>query len=572
MKIACQLFAAVALLALSGCNPQPKEVESKQDHPQGEPTAEDLIRSAAELGASGETPEVGSDVFDPSDTSLPDDRGGDETRRMSASESPAGAPRPSDPTENRGVPPVSGFPIAEIPTPNGVRETQTQTASERRLRSDLSAAELERFLEQADRDLKLVATGRAGTPTEAIELMRQIERNKLQASLQLKNHSDATDRQKVDGARGQLQSLSHLASMGDLASAKALRLLAQENLDDPDPGIVMDSRIVLIGFEIDALQAGDNEAADRIVGLVEDLSQHESVDIPAILTMGQARQVLSSYGQVDQASAVRERILKLYGNSSDAVVAKVAAEAAGTVKFDVAERLVLAILEREDVALERWSDAAIELATERPDMGVVQYLAGAALRFESAGRESFVDETFRVLEEQFDDPDAATTREVIMAKQAREARRNVIGRLFDPDLPTIDGSDLRMESYRGKIVLMPFWAIRVPESLQIVAQLKAFRDKHPEQIAIVGMNLDSADAPLPEFLAVTELGFQSYQSVSSAEQSGANPVAEQFGLVSLPFVVVMDQDARVVALDFTGTKLESIVEQLLQESAAEASR
>ena len=573
MKFPASLIALTALLSLPGCAPkeeEPTKQTSKLDsNVRDEGAAEsESIRSAAELNSLGQSSDVGDDAFGPSGSSLPEDRVTDSSRPKE-SESPTGAPRPSDMAEGgTAVLPLSNFPIAEVPTPLGVPDTE-QPNGARKLRSNLTTAELERFLEYADRELSMIASGKAGqmSEVEAVNLMQQIEQNKLQASLQLKNHADATDRQRVDGARGQLQSLSHLASMGDLASAKALRLLARENLSDPDPGIVMDSRIVLIGFEIDSLQAGKSESADRIVQLVKDLAQHDSVDIPAILTMGQARQVLSSYGHLDQAQAVRARILELYGDSSDAIIAKVAAEAAGTVKFDVAERLVLAILERDDVAVARWSDVAIELASESPDMGVLQYLAGAALRFESAGRDAFVDETFRVLEEQFTDPDAATTREVAMAKQARQARKNVVGRVFDPDLPTVDGAELKIESYRGKILLMPFWAIRVPESLQIVGQLKAIRDQNPERVAIVGMNLDSEDAPLPEFLAKAELGFPSFQSVSSAEASGANPVAEQFGLVSLPFVVILDQDARVIALDFTGTKFESIVKRLLKDEA-----
>ncbi|MEO1524442.1 MAG: hypothetical protein AAFX06_03360 [Planctomycetota bacterium] len=569
MKTALPLVAIATTLALVGCNPQPAPEESAATP--GDIAPDKVgIRSAAELAASGETPEVGEDAFGPSGAS-PEDRT-ENTARMQSGGFPAGAPRPSDLVigGDAAVAPLSELTV--LPTPAGVPEAG-QPPQNRKLRSDLSVSELELFLEHADRNLKIIASGNAGqmTQAEAVEQMRQIERNKLQASLQLKNHAEATDRQRVDGARGQLQALSHLAAMGDLVSAKALKLLAIDNLDDADPGIVMDSRIVLIGFEIDALQSGDDEAADRIVQLVNDLSQHQSVDIPAILTMGQARQILSSYGQVDQAQAVRNRILELYGSSPDPIVAKVAAEAAGSVKFDVAERLVLAILERDDVKVDRWSDTAIELATESPDMSVVQYLAGAALRFESVGRDAFVDETFRILEEQFTEPDAATTREIAMAKRAREARRSVVGRLFAPDLPSVDGRELKIESYRGKVILMPFWAIRVPESLQIVGQLKAIRDANPDQVAIVGMNLDSADAPLPEFLAQADLDFQSYQSVSSVEESGANPVAEQFGLVSLPFVVILNQEARVVALDFTGTKVQKLVDELIQDDAEDAS-
>lgn len=563
MKKARQLAVLSALTILVGCSPQP----DGETLTSGRGSDAASIKSAAQLNAAGETPEIGEDTFSPSDTVMDDlGRSGDATRRSRTESSLAPPPGDAEGLGGTSIPPASPMPIAEVPTPQGEPDVSQPMVPDRKLRSDLSLEELERFLEYSDRELKLIASGKVGemSQVEAVQMMRQIEGNKLQASLQLKNHADATDRQRVDGARGQLQSLSHLAAMGDLASANALRLLARENLSDADPGIVMDSRIVLIGFEIDALQAGESEAADRMVELVKALGQHDSVDIPAILTMGQARQVLSSYGQVEQAKAVREHILKLYGNSSDAMIAKVAAEAAGTVKFDSAERLVRAIIERDDVSLAFWSDAAIELTTESPDMSVVQYLAGAALRFEAGGRDAFVDETFRILEEQFTEPGAATTREVVLAKSARQARRDVIGRLFDPELPTVDGSDLSMQSYRGKIVLMPFWAISVPESLQIVGQLRAIREKHPDEVAIVGMNLDTADAPLPEFLAATDLEFKSYRSVSSAEESGANPVAERFGLVSLPFVVVMDKEARVVALDFTGTKIQSVVDELLK--------
>ena len=284
--------------------------------------------------------------------------------------------------------------------------------------ADMAPEQLVAYLQDVDRDLQLVASGRAGVTDrkDAHELMQLFEKKKLEAALKLKNHDAATDSQRVDGSRGQLQALSHLASMGDLASAKSLKVLATQNLKSDDEGIVMDSRLVLIGFAIDDMQAGDSEAADRVVSLVDQLTQNSGSDIPAILTLGQARDTLTRYGQVDQAAAVRAKIMALYGSSSDPVIAQVAAQAAGSAKFDVIERLLQAILENENVAIERWADAVIELTTESPDMNAVSYLGLAALRLESSGRDRFVDETMKILEEQFADPNAATTREVAIGK------------------------------------------------------------------------------------------------------------------------------------------------------------
>lgn len=122
-----------------------------------------------------------------------------------------------------------------------------------------------------------------------------------------------------------------------------------------------------------------------------------------------------------------------------------------------------------------------------------------------------------------------------------------------------------ISNYQGKIILMPFWASGFAESLQVVPMLKAIQKQYPDDVVIVGMNLDPAETRVDEFKPEKQLGFPSYRSESSAEQSVGNPVATQFGMVSMPFVAILDQDQRIVALDFTGSKLKPTVEKLLSK-------
>lgn len=552
----------VVLLAFGaltgGCtNPEPSTgvgpaSESSSD------SGEDSIHSAADIAASGLEPDIGSDSFDPSTTPTPDSAGlpDDSPRQRTDAADAASAPMPRDAP--------AGFSLAEsTPTPAGVPESSNVP----QLRDDLTADDLSKVLEDSDRDMQTIASGQgqAQDPMEAGKLMRTMAKIKLAASVRIQSHPDATVKQRADGMRGHLQSLSHLAAMGDVASAKALEALANDNLSSDQPTIAGDSRIVLIGFAIDALQAGRESAADQVVTLVEGMPENSNPDVPSVLIMARARQVLSSYGLVDQAAKVRAKILSLYGDSSNATIAQVAAEAAGTAKFDPVRRLMAEILENDKVALARWADAVKQLTTESADMHTVQFLASAALQLEAARRDAFVQETFSILTEQFSDPDAATTREVQTARKAMEARRDVIGSPLDfSSLPSIDGKGVAPSDYQGKVVLMPFWAISVPESLQLVMMLKEIRDAHPDQVAIVGMNLDPQQAPLAEFLAANDLGFPSYRSVSSATAEVANPVAARFGLVSMPFVAVFNQDGKVAALDFTGNQLQSTVDRLLK--------
>ena len=148
--------------------------------------------------------------------------------------------------------------------------------------------------------------------------------------------------------------------------------------------------------------------------------------------------------------------------------------------------------------------------------------------------------------------------------EARERRSSVIGRTFDPDLPLTDGTRMQISDHHGKVVLMPLWAKTLPASLQVIPILMQMKAASPDRISIVGINVDPRETDVRGFEVEAGMNFKSYRSESSADQSMENPVAVQFGAVSMPFVVILDQNAKVVAVDFTGTKLNSTVQELLK--------
>ncbi|MCC9603028.1 TlpA family protein disulfide reductase [Stieleria sp. JC731] len=432
----------------------------------------------------------------------------------------------------------------------------------RQLRSDFTAQELIDWLQYCDRDMEAIAKGKTQLkdPIEITKMLEAIARKKLEASLQLKNHADATTDQQTAGLRGQIQSLSHLASMGDLASAKALKALAKENLKSPIPSVSSDSRIVLIGFAIDELRAGSDEAADEMLELVNSIEASSRVDIPAVLMLAEARQVLSDYGMIDKAAAVRERILALYGNSEDPTIAQIASDAAGTAKYDRARRLLDAILDNDEVAIARWVDVVDELLADSPDVFTVRFLLESSLHLEVFDRGEFVEATFERLSDAFSGDESAIAKEVLTARQAMQARKSVVGTTFDfAKYPVIVGQSVAPPDYEGKVVLMPFWVMQIPVSLQIVPKLKEIEQAEAGRVSIIGMNLDPEESPLREFVARSGLGFPSFRSVSSSEGGVANPVAAEFGLVSMPFVAVIGKDGKVAAIDFSGLRLDQIV-------------
>lgn len=437
----------------------------------------------------------------------------------------------------------------------------------RQLAADLTPEKLIEFLAGADKDVHLIASGRAGItdPRQARDEMQRITKLKLEGSRRLKDHADADDELKSEGARGELQALSALASLGDVKSANELERLAAENLKSGDAQLVSESRLVLIGFELESLQNGKAEAADRIIELIEDLANSDTPpDMPAMMVMGQSRQVLSQSGYEDKSQIVRNKIIELFADSSDPTVAKMAAQLAGNVRFDDIDKLRADIVDGQTVSADKWQEAATKLINESADLMTVQYLAGAALEFEAVGQEELADATYDVMGDRFNQPDEATTREVEIAIQAREARLDVLGKEFDPELPSTGGTTLSMKDYLGKVVLMPFWATGFPESLQVVPLLTNLRDENPDKIAIVGMNLDPAGSKVDAY-ADKELGFPSFRSESSEAATMGNPVAARFGVVSMPFVAIINQKGQIEAIDFSGRKLGPTIKRLLDE-------
>tara|TARA_R110002049_G_scaffold2750_4_gene21951 strand:+ start:113250 stop:114989 length:1740 start_codon:yes stop_codon:yes gene_type:complete len=439
-------------------------------------------------------------------------------------------------------------------------------AEPRPLRPDLSPEQLATFLAGADEDMQRIYSGAAGIRDNEIALtrMRQIGKLKLEASKRLRDHADADDEQRVEGARGILQSLSHLAALGDLDSAEELEQLAKENLSSGDPRLVTDSRLVLIGFAIESLQHGKEDAPANIIELVEGLKTSPTdVGVPTLMVLGQARQMLSQYDHHEQAGKVREAIIDLFANAKDEEIARMAAQLAGSVQYDAIDRILDTVIQGGEVSLSQWKEAAETLIDESADIMTVQYLAGAALEFEASGRDDLANATYELLDDRFGEQSDSIGEEARIAIAAHRARKDIIGTPFNFDLPGTDGSPLDVSQFRGQVVLMPFWATGFPQSLQILPQLTALRDAHPNDVTIVGMNLDPVDAPTEEFIEQNRLDFQSYQSVSSPTARVANEMATKFGMVSMPFVVVLDQQGRVVALDFKGQKLPKIVQSLL---------
>ena len=285
------------------------------------------------------------------------------------------------------------FSIAEDDPPPAVQVPLPQ------LPADLPPAKLIEVLNDTDTDMQLIVKGQSGItdPQQARRPLIHFMKLKLEASRQLMKHPEADAKAKSEGARGELQALSHLAAVGDLNAADELEELATANLKSDDARLAADSRLVLMGFAIESLRNGEADAADRIISYVDAMNNSEvKPDVPAMMVMGQARETLANYGHEDEARRVRDTIIDLFASSPDPQIAQLAGQLAGNVRFDAIDQLRGQAIDGEPVSTAQWREAVETLIDESADMQTVKYLAGAALEFESRGLIDLVETTFDV--------------------------------------------------------------------------------------------------------------------------------------------------------------------------------
>ncbi len=129
----------------------------------------------------------------------------------------------------------------------------------------------------------------------------------------------------------------------------------------------------------------------------------------------------------------------------------------------------------------------------------------------------------------------------------------------DIDLPQIDGTNLKLSSLRGKIVLIDFWAswcgpcrAEFPNVKRIYAK---FKDKGFE---IYGVSLDK-DANSWKS-SVTSLGL-SWKHVSDLKYWSCAP-AKVYKVSGIPYTVLVGKDGKIIAKNLRGEELERKLEEL----------
>ena len=150
-------------------------------------------------------------------------------------------------------------------------------------------------------------------------------------------------------------------------------------------------------------------------------------------------------------------------------------------------------------------------------------------------------------------------------KQQAEAKKVksalVKGAKFpDFDEKDVAGKPLSIASYKGKVVLLDFWATWCPPCrAELPSVIKTYEKHHPNGFEIIGISLDKEESKLTTFTKDKGMTWQQFYD----GKGWGNKLAVKYGVQSIPATYLLDSEGKILAQDLRGEDLEQAVAKAL---------
>ncbi len=148
--------------------------------------------------------------------------------------------------------------------------------------------------------------------------------------------------------------------------------------------------------------------------------------------------------------------------------------------------------------------------------------------------------------------------------QGAARRLLLVGKKMHLEGTFLDGTPLDWDKYRGKVVLVQFWASWCgPCRREIVNIRKHYDLYHERGFEVIGINCDDTREDVEAFLKENPLPWPNLFSADPAQAGMDNPMATYYGVMGIPTLLLVGPDGNVVSLEVRGPMLGKELEKLL---------
>lgn len=149
------------------------------------------------------------------------------------------------------------------------------------------------------------------------------------------------------------------------------------------------------------------------------------------------------------------------------------------------------------------------------------------------------------------------------AKRARGAvrRLSLVGKPLTFSGDTLGGGQIDLARYRGRVLLVIFWATWCEPCTKDLPQIQALYNQYRKNgFEVVGVNLDMPGAPIREYIENYKVAWPHIHEDGGLESRPAT----DFGIISLPTMLLVDKSGKVVSVSTSVDDLKAEIPELLK--------
>jgi thiol-disulfide isomerase/thioredoxin len=174
---------------------------------------------------------------------------------------------------------------------------------------------------------------------------------------------------------------------------------------------------------------------------------------------------------------------------------------------------------------------------------------------EFSGKEEAAIQRYQQIAENF--PSSASARKASGALRRLQA----VGQPLNLSGTTIDGQKITLQQFKGKPVLVHYWATWCEPCKVDIARIRELQEKYQRDIVVVGIALDEDKAALQQFLLNRPLNWPQLYEPGGLD----GRLAEELGVLTLPTMLLIDKEGVVLERNIPVTDLENKLKSVLAD-------
>lgn len=132
----------------------------------------------------------------------------------------------------------------------------------------------------------------------------------------------------------------------------------------------------------------------------------------------------------------------------------------------------------------------------------------------------------------------------------------------------LDGKPIDWQAYRGKVVLIDYWATWCGLCHAELPNLRMLHQTYGEQgFEVLGVSLDENQQQVQQFLTKHSIPWPTLFGHEKQSRGWNHPMVAKYGIFDLPRVILVDRDGRVVTTNARGPQLAAEVRRLFADTA-----